>query len=119
MGMSTTKTVNAHTYTIVTNNVPRHTIDASELSKSERCEFCYLNWDGIDAGEDSATFVRYRGNLIDLGDMPMASDDIKALGFDGFSADTYFSGIAVRYFGADGELIDDGDSVLVALVMVS
>lgn len=40
--------------TIVTNNVPRFTIDAYELSPKERTEFDYLDWAAIDDGRESA-----------------------------------------------------------------
>lgn len=85
------------TYHITTNNVPRPVIDALELVPAERAQFDYLDWNAIRDGSDGATFVRYRGELIDLGDMPLAPDAIRALGWDGFVSDTYFSGIVVRY----------------------
>lgn len=39
---------------IVTNNVPRDVIDAWKLTREERVEFDYLDWDAIDAGIDTA-----------------------------------------------------------------
>ena len=38
-----------------------------ELTPDERKQFDYLDWDAIDAGTDSASFVRHRGELYDLG----------------------------------------------------
>lgn len=61
------------TITIRTNNVPRPTIDAYELTDNERKEFDYLKWDKIDAGEDSATFFRFKGQLYDLGNSCVSS----------------------------------------------
>ena len=55
---------------IRTNNVPRFVVDAYELTLAERAEFDYLNWDAIDAGEDSASFFRFKGTTYDLGEVP-------------------------------------------------
>lgn len=85
---------------VITNNVPRNIVDAYELSETERSDFDYLKWDAIEAGEDSATFFRYRGDLYDLGEfsttsgMPEFSPLVK---WDGYLSDSYFSGIVVRY----------------------
>lgn len=95
------------TLTIVTNNVPRFTVDAYELTAAERAEFDYLDWSAIDAGTDSATFVRYRGELMDLGEFTVT--DLP--GWDGINTDTFFSGTVVRYVDADG-----GESVVVGRV---
>lgn len=51
---------------IKTNRVPRNIIDAYELTADERKEFDYLNWPAIDEGSDSASFIRYKGQLYDL-----------------------------------------------------
>jgi hypothetical protein len=94
---------------IITNNVPRHIVDAYELTTDERKEFDYLNWTAIEEGSDSASFVRYRGDLIDLGEftsnhnMPADSPLHK---WHGYMADSYFSGTVIRY-------TDDHESVIV------
>lgn len=88
---------------ITTNNVPRDLVDAWELPPKERAEFDYLPWDSIDAGSDSATFLRYRGRLYDLGEF-MRSDAFPS--WDGYASDSYFSGIVVR-------LVDDGERCIV------
>ena len=86
--------------TIITNNVPRDVLDGYELTLDERKEFDYLNWQAIEAGEDSASFFRYKGQLYDLGEfmtthgMPEFSP-LRA--WDGYQSDSYFSGILVRY----------------------
>jgi len=87
---------------IVTNNVPRPVIDAYELTPKEREDFGYLDWEAIDAGNDSASFFRYRGELYDMGDIPLAPHDLRALGWDGAASDSFFSGMVVRYFNRDG-----------------
>jgi hypothetical protein len=90
--------------TIITNNVPRNLTDDYELSPEERKEFDYLNWDKIEAGEDSATFFRYKGQLYDLGEfettrlMPEFSPIRK---WHGYHSDSFFSGIVVRYANED------------------
>lgn len=106
-------------YTIVTNNKPRPIVDACELTPAERERFDYLDWPAITAGEDSASFVRYKGDLFDLGEVLMAPDDLKALGWDGYVTGTYFSGWCFRYFDRDGYELDGGDSVIVGLYMVT
>ena len=85
--------------TIKTNNQYRNLMSAHELSPAELKAFDYL-------GEDEGTFFRYRGNVYDLGEF-MRTDSKDLKGWDGFSADTYFSGVAVK-------LSEDGDQVKVA-----
>lgn len=51
---------------IITNNVPRDVIDAWELNAKERTEFDYKDWEAIDDGRDSASFIRYKNQLYDL-----------------------------------------------------
>lgn len=98
------------TLTVITNNVPRLILDACELSADERGEFDYLDWGAIDRGEDSASFLRYRGTLYDLGDFQYEGGLMKGSahpfnGWSGFISDTFFSGILVR-------ICDDSDYVV-------
>lgn len=93
--------------TTVTNNVPRFTIDAWELTAAERADFDYLNWSGIDDGTDSATFFRYRGQLYDLGEFMRTPSGSDIANWHGYSNDTFFSGILVRY-------TEDCEAVIVA-----
>ena len=53
-------------FKIITNNVPRDVIDASELTLKEQARFDYLDWPALERGEDSASFIRYRGEIYDL-----------------------------------------------------
>jgi hypothetical protein len=87
-------------------------IDACELTPDERAEFDYLDWPAIDAGTDSATFFRRNGELHDLGNFMRTEPggELHRLGYHGFAADSFFSGIAVH-------LDPDGESVISALVM--
>lgn len=90
----------ADTPTIRTNHVPRDVIDAWQLTLEERAEFDYLPWQAIDAGEESAEFFRYRGQLYDLHEFSTTSTlpaDSPLQGWDGYQSDTYFSATVVRY----------------------
>lgn len=90
---------------IITNNVPRDVIDAYELSETERKEFDYIDWQAVDNGESSPEFVRYKGQLIDLGDLEGGFGTAMPEVFQGWSnyrSDSFFSGILVR-FVFDGE----------------
>lgn len=90
---------------IITNHQPRHTLDAGELEPTERAEFDYLDWTAIEAGEESALFFRYRGQLYDIGEFQRT--DLP--GWDGIATDTFFSGTVIR-------LVDDGESVIVGRI---
>src|SRR5881394_3913272 len=88
--------------TIITNNVPRFTVEAYELSSDERAEFDYLDWGAIDAGMDSADFLRYRGTTYDLGEFQHVPSDSSSFGnWDGCKPETFFSGILVRYVDSE------------------
>lgn len=102
---------------VVTNNVPRDVIDAYQLTLTERTEFDYINWAGIDAGTDSASFFRYRGTVYDLGEFSADYGITRGAGlpehlshWDGYRSDSFFSAIVVRY-------VDDCERVIVGLVL--
>lgn len=99
---------------ITTNHVPRDIVDASELNMDERSDFDYIDWDGIDAGTDSASFVRYRGELHDLSEFEVWDNPASPtrMGWDGVRPDSYFSGLVVRY--AD----DQCETVVIGRYMV-
>lgn len=92
--------------TIICNNVPRDIVDARELTEAERADFDYLDWKAIEAGEDSASFVRYKGELIDLGDLErwtIAPITYMQAAFDAYRSDSFFSGLLFRYVEEDGD----------------
>jgi hypothetical protein len=94
---------------IITNHVPRPIVDAYELTEAERKDFDYLNWEAIGQGSDSATFVRYKGELIDLGEVMTTSGmpEFSPLRrWDGYQSDSFFSGMVFRY-------VDDYESIIV------
>lgn len=89
---------------VITNRVPRYTLDASELSNAERAEFDYLNWNAIDNGEDGATFFRYKGELYYLWDFTADYGITKGTGlpdhlcdWDGYMSQSAFSAIVVKF----------------------
>jgi hypothetical protein len=105
------------TVKVITNNVPRDIIDAYELTAKERSEFDYLDWDAIDAGNDSASFFRYRGQLYNLGEFTRDYGITKDAGlpeslsrWDGYMSESFFSAIVVR-------LLDNNEQVVVGLVL--
>ena len=83
---------------VITNNQPRTLVYLSELSAKERAEFDYLN-------EDNASgFFRYKGRVYDLGEFMRIDRTIaphpqrpKWENFDGYSSDSFFSGLLVKY----------------------
>ena len=96
---------------VITNNNHRPVIDAWELTPDERAEFDYLDWTAIEAGNDSASFFRYRGDLYDLSEF-VQSAPLGVNGWDAFRSDSFFSGLVIRYCQND-----DGDSVVVGLLL--
>lgn len=93
---------------VTTNHVPRDVIQAYELTEDERKEFDYHDWNAIERGEDSAEFFRYKGELHDLGEFEVWDNPASPTrqNWDGYKADTYFSGMVVRY-------VDDFERVIV------
>jgi len=90
------------------NNRPRPIIYGFELSQVERAEFDYL--DDI----ESASFFRYKGQIYDLGEFMRIGRNIAPHPqrpgwekFDGYSSDSYFSGVLVKF-------CDDQEWVIVA-----
>ena len=77
---------------IITNNHPRPIVYGWELSDSERQEFDYYDADELDC----AMFFRYKGEIYDLGEF-MCVDRGPFTGWDGYSSDSFFSGILVKY----------------------
>lgn len=98
---------------ITTNNVPRDVVDECELSVKEREEFDYIDWEAIDEGcGGGASFMRYRGELYDLGEFTTTAELCRGAGhhdlskWDGYQSDSFFSGLVVRY-------VDDFERVVV------
>jgi hypothetical protein len=104
---------------ITTNNVPRLLVDGYQLTSAERAGFGTIDWSAVERGEDSVTFFRYGGTLYDLGEFERVAntpwgDTVSELaGWDGYSSDTYFSGVVVRF------VPDDRDRIVVGRFFVT
>lgn len=82
-----------------TNRVPRLLLDWDQLAAAEQSEFDYLS---IDARKWCADFVRYRGVVYDVGEFQRVPRSLAANGrWDGYSPDTYFSGVVFRFADDD------------------
>ena len=95
--------------TIITNSVPRDILEAWDLSPAEREQFDYVDWPAVERGEDSAQFIRYKGELVDLGEFEVWDNPASPTrqGWDGIRSDSFFSGLLVRY-------VEDFERVVVA-----
>ena len=92
---------------IITNNQPRNLIYGYELTDKEREDFDYIDEDEID-GHD---FVRYRGNVYDIGEFMLCQDeDLTSQGWTGYFTDSAFSAILIKYY--------DQDEVIMGLALV-
>jgi len=103
--MTTTQKVyeDGSTITFITNNVPREIVYGYELTEKEREEFDYLDFEN-----DCGDFVRYKGELYDLHEFEVWTNPNSPLnvgGWSAFRADTYFSGLLVRYLEDDSEYV--------------
>lgn len=92
---------------VVTNNVPRELIEGDTLTEKERKEFDYLDWRAIDAGEDSASFFRYKGDLIDLGTVIALSSgsELSDAGWEGIVSWSYSNGLVTRFVYEQGDAL--------------
>lgn len=95
-------------------------LDAHELTEEERREFDYLDWQALEDGRDSASFVRYRGDTYDLGeflavDASRVFSDNPFTDWHGRQDQTFFSGVLVRYVTEDEDgTYDYGERVQMA-----
>lgn len=92
--------------TIRTNNQPRDILYWHELTEKEQADFDYLD---SDERQEQANFVRYRGNVYDLGEfmrVPSGADEMAK--WHGYHGDSYFSGILVQWTD-DNERVIMGD----------
>ena len=85
---------------IITNNKQRSIIYGFELSDKEKEQFDYL--DDI----DECSFFRYKGDIYDMGEFIRIDQSIVPHpqrsaweNWHGYSSDSFFSGVLVRYAG--------------------
>ena len=79
---------------IITNHQPRNTLYYYELTPKERKEFDYL--DTPEKQEDTV-FFRYKKHVYDTSQFVRTPSDKGFIGWDGYAADSYFSGIVVKF----------------------
>ena len=91
---------------VVTDNKRRLIIDGYQLSERERKEFDYID------DFSFAYFVRYKGELYDLGDFMILNPQtvgvepsLGSIGWHGYASDSYFSGIVMRYAEGDDDRV--------------
>ncbi len=92
---------------IITNGQPRNLIALCDLAPAEAADFDYIK------GEDvySPRLFRYKGAVYDSNEFTAPSREVPPerpflAAWDGVQADTYFSGILIRY-------VDDFERVIV------
>ena len=85
---------------IITNNVPRHITYGYELPASARKDFDWMS----DEDFDCAEFVRYKRHWYALSEFmriePTTATNVQFAGWnewDGYSSDSFFSGVLVRF----------------------
>lgn len=95
------------TLTVKTNNAHRPVLYGSDLTDAERAEFDYIDWQA-----DDASFFRYKGRVYDLSEF-IESVPSSVHGWDAYRADSFFSGIVIRYC----QTPLDRDTVVVGMVL--
>jgi len=76
---------------VITNNHPRDLLRYDELSEKDQIWFNF-------PGADECDYVRYKGMAYCVSDFmrtTFTSDEFK--GWDGYEADTFFSGVLVKF----------------------
>ena len=80
---------------IITNNIPRQLIYGYELTDKEKSNFDYL--DNI----DNHNFVKYKGFIYDVSEFMSTYNMDSLKGWDGYSSDSYFSGVLIKFIDSD------------------
>lgn len=121
-GLSTyTSSFHTGEMSIKTDNKARNIIYGYELTEEEQKEFDYLDFtepdpndaDGDYGGGLTRHFVRFKGQILDIGDFMSCHNSFyspncpfKDIGWDGYSSDSFFSGVLIKY-------TEDNESVIV------
>ena len=87
---------------IITNNKPRFIIYGCELTAKEREQFDYYDKQEL----DNASFVKYKGNIYDIGEFMRVEENSDLLPWQGYSAQSAFHAILIKF-------IDDNEKVIV------
>jgi ABC-type transport system substrate-binding protein len=90
--------------TIKSNSIPRDILNHWELTDKEKQEFDYIDFKDENC---SATFFRYKGNVYDIGEFMRIErhPDSEFMKWDGYSSDSYFSGIVIKYVNDNEQII--------------
>lgn len=87
--------------TITTNNRERELFALDQLSTDQQGEFDYIE------GDDRFTprLFRFRDSWWDTHEFERAPDSLKARGWDGVMATSYWDAVVLRYFDRDGYVV--------------
>ena len=80
---------------IITNNQPRLLLYGYELTDKEKTDFNYL--DDI----DSHNFIKYKGFIYDVSEFISTYNMDSLRDWDGYSSDSYFSGVLIKFIDSD------------------
>ncbi len=83
-------------------------LDSSDLTPAERERFDYLDWAKLDAGSDSASFIRRdNGEVYDLGEFMRVDPggELHTAGWHGIASDSFSSGMILRFTDSSCESV--------------
>ena len=97
-----TRTLDSTVYHIHCNRHARPLYSYEDLPLAEQETFDYIK------GDDrlSQRLFEYLGSWYDYYEFEAGTNHVKALGFDGFHTDSYFSATVVSYFDREGYELD-------------
>jgi len=94
--------------TVKTNNGPRPLVSYNELPEKVKPDFDYMLAPHHAGDQDDRRFVKYRDSWYDTSDCDGPTfSDLAAHGFDRYASDSFWSGVAFRFFDREGYLYDD------------
>lgn len=112
-----THKVNNTTYYVHTNWQTRELVPFSEVPESVRLDqFDYVTNTSDDDYNYDCRFFQYRGEWYDTLEFEHGTHDIKALRFDAYQTQSVWSAIVIQYWDRDGELHNDGNSIVVGYI---
>lgn len=89
--------------TIKTNNKPRFLVYGYELTEKEKSEFDWMEKEELETAE----FFRYKNRVYAVSEFLRVPEDSESFkGWDGYSSDSFFSGVIVKF-------CDDCESVII------
>lgn len=95
--------------TIKTNNQPRRLMSLYDFSPADQVKVReHFDWMDQDELETSYSFFKYRGNFYHLSEFMIlgSAAPSELCSWDGYSSDSYFSGIVIR-------MVNDNEDVVV------